>query len=141
MWIRRIKELKAVLVESRTANKKTEEHILDRAVSEGFVSSCSIVSRTGLLVSADSMSPQKKDTFAAMAAIVFSAAEAVKSDVKDGRVGNIVASFETRKMILLPVSSNYILVGVLDDPGATENALKSMEETASKLRKEAPWLN
>ena len=141
MGISRVKELKTGLVESRTANKKTEERILDRAVSDGPVSSCSIVSRTGLLVSADSMSPQKKDTFAAMTAIVFSAAEAVKSDVKDGRVDNIVASFETRKLILLPVSSNYILVGVLDDPGATERALRSMEETASKLKKEAPWLS
>lgn len=134
-------ELKTVLVESKTANKKTEERILDKMVADGPLTSCSIVSRTGLLVSGDSVSPQKKETFAAMTAIVFSAAEAVKSDVKDGRVDNIVASFESSKLLLFPVSSNYILVGVAQDSQPTEKALKAMEDAAARLRKEAPWLS
>ncbi len=128
-------------MESKTANKKTEERILDKLVSEGPLTSCSIVSRTGLLVAGDSVSPQKKETFAAMAAIVFSAAEAVKGDVKAGKVDNIVATFEDNRLLLFPVSSNYILVGVLEDSQATEKALRGMEEVATKLRKEAPWLN
>ncbi len=135
------KELNCVLVESRTANKKTEERILDKLVADGSLTSCSIVSRTGLMVAGDSVSPQKKETFAAMTAIVFSAAEAVKDDVKDGKVDSIVASFESSKLLLYPVSSNYILVGVASDTHSTEKALKALEEGAVKLRKEAPWLN
>lgn len=135
------KELNCVLVESRTANKKTEERILDRLVADGSLASCSIVSRTGLMVAGDSVSPQKKETFAAMTAIVFSAAEAVKDDVKDGKVDSIVASFESSKLLLYPVSSNYILVGVASDTHSTEKALKALEEGAVRLRKEAPWLN
>lgn len=136
-----IQGVELITVESKTANKKTEERILDKLVSEGPLTSCSIVSRTGLLVAGDSVSPQKKETFAAMTAIVFSAAEAVKGDVKAGRVDNIVATFEGNRLLLFPVSSNYILVGVLEDSQATEKALRTMEEGATKLRKEAPWLN
>lgn len=128
-------------MESKTANKKTEERILDKMVTDGPLSSCSIVSRTGLLVAGDSVSPQKKETFAAMTAIVFSAAEAVKADVKNGSVENIVATFDGSRLLLYPVSSNYILVGILAESQSTDKALKSMEEGSSRLRKEAPWLN
>ncbi len=128
-------------MESKTANKKTEERILDRLVADGPLTSCSIVSRTGLLVAGDSVSPQKKETFAAMTAIVFSAAEAVKTDVKDGKVDNIVATYESSKLLLFPVSANYILVGVLEDTQSIDKALKAMDDGATRLRKEAPWLN
>lgn len=137
----RKKELKIHLVESKTANKKTEERILDKLVADVPLESCSIVSRTGLLVAGDSVSPQKKETFAAMAAIVFSAAEAVKGDVKDARVNNIVASYESSRLLLIPISGNYILVGVLEDAQSGDKALKVLEEGATRLRKEAPWLN
>lgn len=129
------------MVESKTANKKTEERILDKLVAEGPLTSCSIVSRTGLLVAGDSISPQKKETFAAMTAIVFSAAEAVKGDVKDGKVDHIVASFESSKLVLFPISSNYILVGILENTQSADRALKALEDGAQRLRKEAPWLN
>ncbi|MBX8635907.1 MAG: roadblock/LC7 domain-containing protein [Thermoplasmata archaeon] len=129
------------MVEGKVPNKKTEEKTLDRIVSEAQLVSCSIVSKTGLHVAGDSNSPQKKETFAAMAAIVFSAAEALKSDVKDGRVTNIVTSFDSSKIVFAPINSNYILVGITREADVGEKVIKSMDEGAARLRKEAPWLN
>ncbi len=129
------------MVEGKAANKKTEEKTLDRIVSEGQLSSCSIVSKTGLHVAGDSISPQKKETFAAMAAIVFSAAEALKADVKDGRVTNIVASFDSSRIVFTPINSNYILVGITKEAEVGEKVIRLMDDGAARLRKEAPWLN
>lgn len=129
------------MVDGKVANKKAEERTLDRIVSDTRLVSCSVVSKTGLHVAGDSSNPQKKETFAAMAAIVFSAAEALKSDVKDGRVTNVVVSFENSRIVFVPINSNYILVGITREPDVDEKALRSMDEGAARLRKEAPWLN
>ncbi len=129
------------MVEGKVANKKTEERTLDRIVSDAQLLSCSIVSKTGLHVAGDSSSPQKKETFAAMAAIVFSAAEALKADVRDGRVTNIVASFDSSRIVFMPINSNYILVGITKEPDVDEKVIRLMDEGAARLRKEAPWLN
>ncbi|MBX8632078.1 MAG: roadblock/LC7 domain-containing protein [Candidatus Thermoplasmatota archaeon] len=129
------------MAEGKTTNRKAEEKTLDRIVADAQLSSCSIVSKTGLLVAADSESTQKKETFAAMSAIVFSAAEALKNDVRDGKVTNIIASFESNRIIFVPINQNYILVGITKETGSESRSLKGMEEGASRLRKEAPWLN
>ncbi|MBX8633670.1 MAG: roadblock/LC7 domain-containing protein [Candidatus Thermoplasmatota archaeon] len=129
------------MAEGKIANRKTEERALDRIVADAQLSSCSIVSKTGLLVAVDTESTQKKETFAAMSAIVFSAAEALKSDVKDGGVTNIVATFQSSRIVFVPINQNYILVGVTKQPEWEGRSLKALEEGAAKLRKEAPWLN
>jgi predicted regulator of Ras-like GTPase activity (Roadblock/LC7/MglB family) len=129
------------MAEGKVANRKTEEKALDRIVSDAQLSSCSIVSKTGLLVAVDTESTQKKETFAAMSAIVFSAAEALKSDVKDGGITNIVATFQSSKIVFVPINQNYILVGVTKQPEGEGKSLRVLEEGAARLRKEAPWLN
>jgi predicted regulator of Ras-like GTPase activity (Roadblock/LC7/MglB family) len=129
------------MAEGKIANRKTEEKALDRIVSDAQLSSCSIVSKTGLLVAVDTESTQKKETFAAMSAIVFSAAEALKSDVKDGGITNIVATFQSSKIVFVPINQNYILVGVTKQPEGEGKSLRVLEEGAARLRKEAPWLN
>jgi len=136
-----ITELKVDLPEGKASSRKSEERILDALVSEGGLLSCSIVSKTGLLVASDSLSSQKRDTFAAMTAIVFSAAEACKSDVHDSRITSVLANFERHKLIIVPMGTNYVMVGIAEDGKYGERTLKSLEECIQRLKKEAPWLN
>jgi predicted regulator of Ras-like GTPase activity (Roadblock/LC7/MglB family) len=130
----------AEILETRAGNKKTEEKILDKIVSEGMLSSCSIVSKTGLHVAGDSGSVQKKETFAAMSAVVVSASETMRSDMKNRKLDHVAVKYDGGSVLLLPISGNYILVGIAEG-NSDERALKAMKNGVESLLKEAPWLN
>lgn len=127
-------------MEAKPDSRKSEEKILDRMVSEGVINSCSIISKTGLHVACDSGSMQKKETFAAMSAIMLSAAETISTELKDSRLNHVAVRYERNTVLLIPLSQNYMLVGITDKEDE-RSALKVLRSGAETLLKEAPWLN
>ncbi len=108
--------------------------------SDQGIQSVSIVSKTGLLVAGRVSSSVRPETFSAMSAIMFSSAEATKTDAFKDRIEHIVAVFKNSKLFAIELSSSLLLVVVAKKDMQDAQALESMHKAATKIKEELVWL-
>jgi len=124
---------------------KSVEGILDEIIQQEFVSdpgihSVSIVSKTGLMIAGRSASPAKPETFSAMAAIMYSSAEATKTDAFKDKLEHILCSFRNSKLIIAEVSSSLLIVVTADRVTDTEKIVENMNKVVTRTKQELVWL-
>lgn len=117
-----------------------EEIILDQFVKEAQVQSVSIVSKTGLMVAGKPAPLSRAETFSAMAAIIYSSAESVRSDNAKDKVDHVVVSFKTSKMLICEVSSSLLIVVTADISADDRTILDGMQKVITRTKEELVWL-
>ncbi|MEM0448322.1 MAG: roadblock/LC7 domain-containing protein [Methanomassiliicoccales archaeon] len=124
---------------------KSVEGILDEIIQQEFVSdpgiySVSIVSKTGLMIAGRSASPSKPETFSAMAAIMYSSAEATRTDALKDKLEYILGIFRNSKLVICEVSSSLLIVVTADRNIETEKILENMNKVITRTKQELVWL-
>lgn len=126
-------------------DSRSVENILESIVHEEFpgdegIQSISIVSKTGLMIAGRSASSARAETFSAMAAIMYSAAEATKHDIFKDRIEHVLAVFRNTKLFITELSSSMLIVATVDREMDDEKILASMAKIVSMTREALPWL-
>ncbi len=73
-----------------------------------------------------------RETFAAMSAIIFGAAETTSTEMKDKLV-KVVLDLNEQKICLFNVGPKYLMVVSMDKAGDIEKVSKSAKETISNV--------
>jgi len=121
------------------------EAILEEILQQEFtadpgVQSASIVSKTGLLIAGKAASVSKPETFSAMAAIMYSSAEATRTDVLKDKLEYIVGAFHSSKLIISEVSSSLLIVVTAERTADNEKILENMNKVITRTKQELVWL-
>jgi len=124
---------------------KSIENILDEIIQGIFpqgenVKSVSIVSKTGLLIAGKAASAARSETFSAMAAIMFSSAEATKTDAFKDRIEYVLAVFRSTKLYVAELSSSLLIVVTVDRQIEDSKILDYMQRVVTKTKEELVWL-
>ncbi|HXZ24426.1 MAG TPA: roadblock/LC7 domain-containing protein [Methanomassiliicoccales archaeon] len=117
-----------------------EEIIQQESPSDPAVQSISIVSKTGLLIAGKAASIAKPETFSAMAAIMYSSAEATRTDALKDKLEYIVGVFRSTKLIIAEVSSSLLIIATTDRAADNEKVLESMNKIVTRTKQELVWL-
>ncbi len=124
---------------------KSVEGILDEIIQQEFVTdpgihSVSIVSKTGLMIAGRSASPAKPETFSAMAAIMYSSAEATRTDALKDKLEHILCLFRNTKLFIAEVSSSLLIVVTVDRNMDSDKVLDNMNKVITRTKQELVWL-
>ena len=124
---------------------KSVENILDEIIRGEFpqgknVQSITIVSKTGLMIAGKAASSARAETFSAMAAIMFSAAEATKNDIFKDKIEYLIAVFRNTKLFINELSSSLLIVATVDREIDDERILESMNRIVTRTKEELVWL-
>lgn len=124
---------------------KSVEAVLDEIISEEFgtdqrIKSVSIVSKTGLLIAGRSASDVRAETFSAMSAIMFSAAETTRKDIIKDDLEKVVVFFKSSMVIIVELSASLLIVAVAERDADQENILQRMESVVDRSKTELTWL-
>jgi len=128
-----------------TQQTKSVESILEEILQQEFTSdnpvqSASIVSKTGLLIAGKAASVSKPETFSAMAAIMYSSAEATRTDALKDKLEYIVGTFRSSKLIISEVSSSLLIVVTADRNADETKILDNMNKVITRTKQELVWL-
>ncbi len=124
---------------------KSVESTLEEVISSVFpqgkgVQSVSIVSKTGLMVAGKAASTARAESFSAMAAIMFSAAEATKSDIFKDKIEHVIAIFRNTKLFIAELSSSLLIVVTADRDMEDKKILDHMQRVVTKTKEQLVWL-
>ncbi|NLK26501.1 MAG: roadblock/LC7 domain-containing protein [Euryarchaeota archaeon] len=124
---------------------KSVENILEDIIHGEFpqvqsIQSVSIVSKTGLMVAGRAASSARAETFSAMAAIMFSAAEATKKDVFRDKIDYVLAVFRNTKLFITELSSSLLIVATVNSEVEDSKILESMNQVVTTARERLVWL-
>jgi predicted regulator of Ras-like GTPase activity (Roadblock/LC7/MglB family) len=124
---------------------RSVETILDGIINTEFpqgknIQSVSIVSKTGLMIAGRAASNARADTFSAMAAIMFSAAEATKNDIFKDKIDYVLAAFRNTKLFISELSSSLLIVATVDREIEDAKILDSMGRIVTKTKEQLVWL-
>ena len=124
---------------------KSVENILEDIIHGEFpqvqsIQSVSIVSKTGLMVAGRAASSARAETFSAMAAIMFSAAEATKKDVFRDNIDYVLAVFRNTKLFITELSSSLLIVATANSEVEDSKILESMNQVVTTARERLVWL-
>jgi len=124
---------------------KSVENILEEIIHGEFpqgqsIQSVSIVSKTGLMIAGRAASTARAETFSAMAAIMFSAAEATKNDIFRDKIDHVLAVFRNTKLFISELSSSLLIVATVDREVEDPKVLESMNRIVTKTKEELVWL-
>ncbi|NLT37989.1 MAG: roadblock/LC7 domain-containing protein [Methanomassiliicoccus sp.] len=124
---------------------KSVENILDEIIRGEFpqgknVQSITIVSKTGLMIAGKAASSARAETFSAMAAIMFSAAEATKNDIFKDKIEYLIAVFRNTKLFISELSSSLLIVATVDRDIEDQVILESMNRIVTRTKEELVWL-
>jgi predicted regulator of Ras-like GTPase activity (Roadblock/LC7/MglB family) len=124
---------------------KSVENILEEIIHGEFpqgknIQSVSIVSKTGLMIAGKAASSARAETFSAMAAIMFSAAEATKNDIFKDKIDYVLAVFRNTKLFISELSSSMLIVATVDREIDDGKILESMGRIVTKTKEELVWL-
>ncbi len=121
--------------------EKTLEEIISSVFPEGKgVQSVSIVSKTGLMVAGKAASTARVESFSAMAAVMFSAAEATKSDIFKDKIEYVLAIFRNTKLFIAELSSSLLIVVTTDREMDDKKILQDMQKIVTKTKEQLVWL-
>ena len=128
-----------------TQQTKSVESILEEILQQEFASdapiqSASIVSKTGLLIAGRAASVSKPETFSAMAAIMYSSAEATRTDALKDKLEYIVGTFRSSKLIIAEVSSSLLIVVTCARDIDEAKILDNMNKVVTRTKQELVWL-
>ncbi len=128
-----------------TQQTKSVESILEEILQQEFASdapiqSASIVSKTGLLIAGRAASVAKPETFSAMAAIMYSSAEATRTDALKDKLEYIVGTFRSSKLIIAEVSSSLLIVVTTNRDADEAKVLDNMNKVITRTKQELVWL-
>ena len=124
---------------------KSVENILEEIIYGEFpqgknIQSVSIVSKTGLMIAGKAASSARAETFSAMAAIMYSAAEATKNDIFKDKIDFVLAVFRNTKLFISELSSSLLIVATVDREIDDAKILDSMGRIVTKTKEELVWL-
>jgi predicted regulator of Ras-like GTPase activity (Roadblock/LC7/MglB family) len=124
---------------------KSVENILEEIIFGEFpqgknIQSISIVSKTGLMIAGKAASSARAETFSAMAAIMYSAAEATKNDIFKDKIEYVLAVFRNTKLFITELSSSLLIVATVDREVEDKKILESMGRIVTKTKEELVWL-
>jgi predicted regulator of Ras-like GTPase activity (Roadblock/LC7/MglB family) len=124
---------------------KSVENILEEIINGEFpqgksIQSVSIVSKTGLMVAGKAASSARAETFSAMAAIMFSAAEATKNDIFKDKIDYVIAVFRNTKLFISELSSSLLIVATVDRDTDDGRILENMNHIVTRTKEELVWL-
>jgi predicted regulator of Ras-like GTPase activity (Roadblock/LC7/MglB family) len=124
---------------------KSVEGVLDEIISEEFgtdqrIKSVSIVSKTGLMIAGRSASEVRAETFSAMSAIMFSAAETTRKDIIKDDLEKVVVFFHGSMVIVVELSANLLIVAVVERNTDQDEILHRMESVVDRSKTELTWL-
>lgn len=124
---------------------KSLEIVLESAVSEEFgtdenVDSVAIVSKSGLLIAGQPPSVSRQETFSAMTAIMFSAAESTGKDILQEKLERLIILYEKSLMVVAELSPTLCII-VTSDRGVDEHLItEKIGRIVSRIRSELDWL-
>lgn len=124
---------------------KSVENILEEIIQQEFVTdasiqSVSIVSKTGLLIAGRSASISKPETFSAMAAIMYSSAEATRTDALKDKLEYLMCVFRSTQLFISEVSSSLLIVVTADQNADQGKIMDNMNKVITRTKQELVWL-
>lgn len=124
---------------------QTVEGILGNIIQEEFgdderIRSASVVSKTGLMVAGKPASTARAETFSAMAAIMFSAAETTRKDVIKEDLEQVMALYKGTVVLISELSATLLLVVLTDREVDQGSLLEKMSDVVARARSEVSWL-
>ena len=101
----------------------------------GGVEGSAVVTRDGLLVASE-LGDVDAETFAAMSATMFGAAETAFSELGKGLVERVIVESARSKLILMGAGSSAVLVVMVDSKVNIGLVLVEMKKATAKIEKE-----
>ncbi len=105
---------------------------LDEIKKVEHVTEVSLVSRGGMYIMGGPPRGVHRETFSAMSAIIFGAAETTSIEMKDKLI-KVVLELGEQKMTLLNVGLKYLLVVSIDKDGDVEAISRDARESIAKV--------
>ena len=100
--------------DARSMENILEEIMIGEFPQRKSIQSVSIVSKTGLMVAGKGASSARVGTFSAMAAVMFSAAEATKNDIFKDALDRVIVMFHNTKLVISELSPSLLIVVTVD---------------------------
>lgn len=124
---------------------KSVEGVLEDIISDEFgpdsrIKSVSVVSKTGLMIAGNSASELRAETFSAMSAIMFSAAETTRKDIIKDDLEKVVVFFKNSMVIIVELSANLLIVAVAERDADQDTLIQRMESVVDRSKTELTWL-
>ena len=124
---------------------KSVETVLEEIISEEFgpdqrIRSVTIVSKSGLMIAGQPASIARPETFSAMTAIMFSAAETTKKEIVNEDLDRLVIFFKSTMVLISELSPNLLIVVMADKEANQESLIGKMGELVSRSKAELSWL-
>jgi len=124
---------------------KSVEAVMEEIISEEFgpdqrIRSVMIVSKSGLMIAGQPASVARAETFSAMTAIMFSAAETTKKEIVNEDLERLVIFFKNTMVLVSELSANLLIVVMADRDADQESLLDKMGEVISRSKAELSWL-
>lgn len=124
---------------------KSVEAVMEEIISEEFgpdqrIRSVTIVSKSGLMIAGQPASVARAETFSAMTAIMFSAAETTKKEIVNEDLERLVIFFKNTMVLVSELSANLLIVVMADRDADQESLLGKMGEVISRSKAELSWL-
>ncbi len=110
-------------------------NILKNINSMGGVEGSAVVTRDGLLIESDISSNVDSETFAAMSATMFGAAETALMELDKGMVDNVMIESKEAKVMVTGAGSNAILVLMVSAKINIGLVFVEIRKAASKIEK------
>jgi len=128
------------LQSSKSVEGILEEIISDEFGSEQSIKSISIVSKTGLMIAGRSASDVRAETFSAMSAIMFSAAETTRKDIIKEDMEKVMVVFSNSVVIISELSANLLVVAVASREIDEDKLMEHLDSIVDRSKAELTWL-
>ncbi|HUV25436.1 MAG TPA: roadblock/LC7 domain-containing protein [Methanomassiliicoccales archaeon] len=125
---------------SKSVEGILEEIISDEFGSEQSIKSISIVSKTGLMIAGRSASDVRAETFSAMSAIMFSAAETTRKDIIKEDMEKVMVVFSNSVVIISELSANLLVVAVASREIDEDKLMEHLDSIVDRSKAELTWL-
>ena len=124
---------------------KSVEGILEEIISDEFgsdqsIKSISIVSKTGLMIAGKSASDVRAETFSAMSAIMFSAAETTRKDIIKEDMEKVMVIFSNSVVIISELSANLLILAVASREMDEDKLMERLDSIVDRSKAELTWL-
>lgn len=125
---------------SKSVEGILEEIISDEFGSEQSIKSISVVSKTGLMIAGKSASDVRAETFSAMSAIMFSAAETTRKDIIKEDMEKVMVIFSNSVVIISELSANLLVVAVASREMEEDKLMEHLDSIVDRSKAELTWL-
>ena len=110
--------------------------LLKKLLEIGDVEAAAIITRDGLLIASEMIKPVDSETFAAMNATLFGAAETLVSELGRGLLDRVIVEGCDAKLVAVSAGENALLVLLTDDKANIGLVLIGLEKLLPLLEKE-----